>query len=73
MPILRACTTCGRQNRIYADHLADTGRCGACKAPLNPAAEPVEADPDLFDEIKRSLPSFLDSSLHLASWVWIAL
>ena len=32
MPILRACTTCGRQNRIYADHLAETGRCGALQS-----------------------------------------
>lgn len=62
MPILRACPTCGRPNRIYAEHLADTGRCGACKAPLNPAAEPVEADPDLFDEIiqKARVPVLAD-------------
>ncbi len=62
MPILKACTTCGRQNRISAEHLADTGRCGACKAPLKPAAEPVEADPDLFDEIiqKARVPVLVD-------------
>lgn len=62
MPILRTCTTCGRQNRIYAEHLADTGRCGACKAPLNPAAEPVEGDPELFDEIiqKARVPVLVD-------------
>src|SRR6266576_235843 len=51
MPIVRQCRACGRNNRIPAEHLADTGRCGACKAPLSPAAEPLEADPDLFDEV----------------------
>ena len=32
-------------------HLADTGRCGACKAPLPPVSEPIEADEALFDQI----------------------
>lgn len=32
-------------------HLADTGRCGACKAPLPPLAEPLEVDAAQFDEI----------------------
>jgi thioredoxin 2 len=31
--------------------LADTGRCGACHVPLTPADEPVEVDPQQFDEI----------------------
>ena len=62
MPILRACMTCGRQNRIPASHLADTGRCGACKASLPPAAEPLEADPDVFSEIidKARVPVLVD-------------
>ena len=34
-------------------HLADTGRCGNCKAPLPPVAEPLEADSALFEEIIR--------------------
>ena len=51
MPIFRTCKTCGRQNRIPAEHLADTGRCGACKSALSPLAEPLEVDPQLFDEI----------------------
>lgn len=51
MPIIRNCKICGRKNRISADHLADTGRCGACKAELPPLNEPVEVDTNLFDEI----------------------
>lgn len=53
MPVIRSCTNCGRQNRVPAAHLADTGRCGQCKAPLRPASEPIEVDAPLFDEIVR--------------------
>jgi thioredoxin 2 len=49
--MIRICKTCGRKNRIPAAHLADTGRCGACKAPLPPVDEPLEVDPESFDEI----------------------
>ena len=31
MPAIRTCKTCGQKNRLAANHLADTGRCGACK------------------------------------------
>jgi thioredoxin 2 len=34
-------------------HLADSGRCGACKAALAPLDEPVEADAAAFDAISR--------------------
>lgn len=62
MPILRACESCGRQNRIPAERLANTGRCGACKTPLNPVGEPVEVDSQLFDEIieKARVPVLVD-------------
>jgi thioredoxin 2 len=53
MPIVRNCPSCGRPNRFPARHLADTGKCGACKAPLPPIAEPIEAGPAEFDEIVR--------------------
>ena len=53
MPVIRTCNNCGKPNRVPAKHLADTGRCGNCKAPLPPLAEPLEADPQLFDEIMR--------------------
>lgn len=51
MPVIRACKVCGRKNRTPAAHLADTGRCGACKSPVPPEDEPIEVDTQLFDEI----------------------
>ena len=54
MPLIRTCTQCGQKNRIPASHLADTGRCGACKTALAPQSEPIPADAALFDEIVQS-------------------
>jgi thioredoxin 2 len=45
------CPSCGRANRIPARHLADTGRCGACRQALPPRATPLDADPATFDEV----------------------
>jgi thioredoxin 2 len=53
MSILRTCTACGKTNRIPAQHLSDTGRCGSCKAALPPSAEPIAVGPEEFDEILR--------------------
>lgn len=54
MPAIRTCSSCGRKNRIPATHLADNGRCGACKSDLPPTAEPLEVDSQLFDEIVQN-------------------
>ena len=54
MAIIRKCPSCGKPNRIPGKHLADTGKCGNCKAPLTAAAEPVEVNTDEFDEIIRN-------------------
>jgi len=54
MPVIRACTNCGQKNRIPARYLASTGRCGACKSPLPPIAEPLAVDDALFDEIVQN-------------------
>jgi thioredoxin 2 len=54
MGIVRACKVCGKNNRVPVVHLADTGRCGACKSSLPPVNEPLEVDPALFDEIIKS-------------------
>ena len=51
MPIITTCKNCGQKNRVGAQHLADTGRCGACKNPLPPLSEPIQADTALFDDI----------------------
>ena len=62
MPVIRSCKQCGQKNRIGAKHLADTGRCGACKAQLPPSDEPFQADDELFDEIIQgsSVPILVD-------------
>jgi thioredoxin 2 len=54
MPLIQACKVCGQKNRIPAKHLADTGRCGACKSPLPPVNEPLQVDPEQFDEIRQT-------------------
>jgi len=54
MPLIRTCTHCSQKNRIPAAHLADTGRCGNCKNPLPPVAEPIATDVTLFDEIVQN-------------------
>jgi thioredoxin 2 len=53
MPIVRNCPSCGKPNRIPARHIADAGKCGACKADLPPMHEPIEVDTAEFDEIVR--------------------
>lgn len=65
--ILSACAACGAKNRVPAGHLADTGRCGSCKSPLPPVAEPLEVDAAAFDEILRAakVPVLVD---FWASW-----
>jgi thioredoxin 2 len=54
MTVIRTCKVCGRKNRIPAAHLADTGRCGHCKSPLPPIDEPLEVDPEQFNEIMHN-------------------
>jgi len=60
--LVRKCPACGTANRIPAEHLADTGRCGSCKGPIPPAAEPIEADPGLFDDVVQhvTVPVLVD-------------
>ncbi len=62
MPIIRSCTHCNQKNRVAGRHLADTGRCGACKTTLAPVAEPLSADPALFDEVvnNATVPVLVD-------------
>jgi thioredoxin 2 len=51
--VIRKCATCGKKNRIQANHLTDEALCGSCKTPFPVLAEPVDADPQLFDEVLR--------------------
>lgn len=56
MPVIRACSHCGQKNRVPAKYLASIGRCGNCKSPLPPFAEPLAADNALFDEVIQNSP-----------------
>jgi thioredoxin 2 len=49
--VIVACPACGRKNRVPEEHLADTGRCGACRAGIPPRGEPIDVDPAAFDAI----------------------
>lgn len=62
MPVIRLCPNCATKNRVPAARLADTGRCGACKQPLPPSNEPLNADGALFDEIiqNAAVPVLVD-------------
>jgi len=53
--MIRLCA-CGQKNHIPPKHLADRGKCGACKAPLEPQSEPINADEREFDEIVSASP-----------------
>lgn len=54
MPVIRTCAHCNQKNRVSAKYLSSTGRCGACKAPLPPLAEPLPADAALFEEVVQN-------------------
>ena len=60
--LVRKCAACGTSNRVPAENLADTGRCGSCKGPIPPAADPIEADPELFDDVvqRAGVPVLVD-------------
>lgn len=49
--MIRTCKQCGQKNRVPAAHLAASARCGKCKASIDPIAEPIDADPEIFDDI----------------------
>jgi thioredoxin 2 len=65
--MIRTCRNCGQKNRVRPANLGDRIRCGACKTPLDPVAEPIEADAATFDEIIRTakVPVLVD---FWASW-----
>jgi hypothetical protein len=71
--MLRACPSCGVTNRVPAEHLADTGRCGDCRATLTPLSGPIEATGEIFHEVfkMRACPSrwiFGPIGAGLARW-----
>ena len=62
MAVVRNCPSCGKPNRIPARHIADTGKCGACRNDLAPMAEPIAVGPADFDEIvhQSKVPVLVD-------------
>jgi thioredoxin 2 len=54
--MIRACPSCGKKNRVPPEKLAETGRCGACKADLPPIDTPLDADREVFDEVTGKTP-----------------
>lgn len=62
MAVIRTCSSCGQKNRIASKHLADAGRCGACKAPLVALGEPLAADQTLFEDVveNATVPVLVD-------------
>jgi thioredoxin 2 len=65
--MIRTCAKCGSNNRIPAVRLGDAMRCGACKAPFGPLVEPIDADPEVFEDVQRhaKVPVLVD---FWASW-----
>lgn len=53
--VIVSCPSCARNNRIPEARLADTGRCGACKASLPPLSQPLDVDAGTFKAIVSSV------------------
>jgi thioredoxin 2 len=61
--VLVQCGSCGKTNRLRYATLGHVTRCGACRAPLPPPAEPIEvSDAPTFDAAiaSASLPVVVD-------------
>ena len=61
--VLVTCPSCGKTNRLRYSTLGSTVRCGACKTPLSPPAEPLEVpDAATFDALisSSSVPVVVD-------------
>jgi thioredoxin 2 len=61
------CASCGSKNRVPSRRLADTGRCGSCKAALPPLGGPLDVNESEFTEIiqEAAVPVLTD---FWASW-----
>ena len=61
--MVRSCPNCGTKNRIPAERLGDTARCGKCKHDMPPLNEPVAVESAAdFDALlaKSPLPVVVD-------------
>ena len=58
----RLCTSCGTPNRVPVRHLARSGKCGACKAPLPPLSSPIDVGEEEFAPLieEAAVPVLID-------------
>ncbi len=54
--MIRVCRACAQKNRVPASRLGEVVRCGKCKTPFDPIAEPLDADPELFADVMAHAP-----------------
>jgi len=54
--LVQACPGCGVRNRVGAAQLAGGARCGRCREPLPPVAEPIDVGPEGFTDVITSSP-----------------
>ncbi|HKV99337.1 MAG TPA: thioredoxin domain-containing protein [Vicinamibacterales bacterium] len=56
------CPACQQKNRLDVANLSRAVRCGRCKRPLTPLAQPIDADATTFDEVTggTALPVLVD-------------
>jgi thioredoxin 2 len=50
--MIRVCVACRQKNRVRGADLARAARCGKCKTPLAPFNSPIDADPELFEDVR---------------------
>jgi thioredoxin 2 len=60
--VIISCKDCGKRNRVNVADLGRAVRCGHCKTALTPIAQPLNADPELFDDVVQhaSVPVLVD-------------
>jgi thioredoxin 2 len=60
--MIRTCDACGQKNRVPAERLVHSARCGACKANLGPVHEPIEVGEREFSDItsRSGVPVLVD-------------
>jgi len=66
--VIVACSHCGKKNRLAYERLGDAVKCGQCKEPIQPPAEPIELHQTAdFDRLiaASSLPVVVD---YWAPW-----
>lgn len=73
-PMIRTCAACGTKNRVPVSRFAETGRRGACQAPLPPIGGPAEVDALSFDRIVRqaAVPAPVESWAEWCAPCWRA-